>query len=343
MRKVERNWKKYNQDLINRGNIGLLVDKEVLKNPRSSSRGRPYNEDFISFILLIQNIFNLNYRQLQGFVTYIIRDLMNDKDTPIPHFTTYGKCYKHLKITQKNHYKETIFDCKDIEALIDGTGITITHTGEWFRKKYGNKKNSKDNKKDNDKDKKNDNYRKSKDKFVKLHVLIDQDSMLCLSNTVTEASGKNTHDTTQYRPLLEKAKAYYKKIKRIKGDKAYDSKDNYKAANEAGADHICKVKSNVKGINDYYEREIAKIFQDLNLDLWYKKYGYNYRVLVESWFLRFKRIMGSRVRSRNFDNIIKELELKIYILNQYVMREISILNVPARMQDIEKIAELASR
>jgi hypothetical protein len=164
---------------------------------------------------------------------------------------------------------------------MDSSGFSLCFKLDWLAYK-DSLKNKKRNNKDNDKSNK---YKDSKAKFVKFHVFIDKDTGLCMSHTVTEASGENTHDTTQYRPLLEEAEDYHGDVKKVLMDKAYDSEDNYKVAEEKNIRNICQVKDNVKNVNiDNYDRSMAKLYRDNNdIKFWSQYTGYNFRGLVEAW------------------------------------------------------------
>lgn len=334
-------WKKYNQDLVNRGNIGILLDKNLFLEARSTKRGRAYNDKYINAIFMIKAILNLQYRQLEGFMTYLIKDVMGMPNVDIPDYTTIEKRKKEIKITKRNHYDKTIFENKDIIGIMDSSGFSLFFKLDWLTYKdslKNKKKNSKNNSKSN-------KYKESKAKFVKFHVFIDKDTGLCMSHTVTEASGNNTHDTTQYRPLLEKAEDYHGEIKENITDKAYDSEDNYKAAEEKNIKNICPVKDNVKNIDIHnFDREIARICRDNNdMKFWSKNTGYNFRGLVEAFFSKFKRIFSDRVRYKTMPNIKADFALKVEIINAYVMREIDIMTVPCTIKRISKMPLITSR
>ena len=84
---IDRNWKKYNENLVKRGEI--WISKEILqkikeKNEEENKRGRPYKykSNFIKFILILKNIFRLPYRQTEGF----IRGIFGWLNIDIPNF-----------------------------------------------------------------------------------------------------------------------------------------------------------------------------------------------------------------------------------------------------------------
>ena len=146
-------WKKYNQDLVNRGNIGILLDKNLFLEARSTKRGRAYNDKYINAIFMIKAILNLQYRQLEGFMTYFIKDVMGMPNVDIPDYTTIEKRKKEIKITKRNHYDKTIFENKDIIGIMDSSGFSLFFKLDWLtykdslkNKKKSNKDNNKSNK-----------------------------------------------------------------------------------------------------------------------------------------------------------------------------------------------------
>jgi len=161
---------------------------------------------------------NLPLRQTEGYIRYLASIMKIDID--VPDYSTLSRWYKKIEIKQYNYYKNTVFEHGNIVGIVDATGFTISHKGEYLSSKsYFDDKG----------DKKPSTYRDSKAKFVKYHAYIDQNTGLCMSHTITEASGENTHDTTQYQALLDKAAVYHDQIVKNKADKAYDSESNYRA------------------------------------------------------------------------------------------------------------------
>jgi hypothetical protein len=309
------NWNKYNQDLVTRGRIDLNISKGLIINNRHTTRGREYKEDFITSILMLRQILRLQLRQTQGFITSLV-SLMNIKDTNIPHYSTISRSYKKVDIKVENYYDKTLLKFRDITTIVDSTGITIIRKGEWLSYKEEIENENKNSHKTSI-------YKKSKSKFIKLHLMIDKDTGIVLSNSITESYGENTSDTSQYPVLIDKAELYHNQINNVLADKAYDSESNYKVTNTIGSIFTCPVKDNVKNIDNYCNnRQFNKRYKDIDYKYWSEKTGYNYRCLIESYNSSYKRIYGSRCRSKKFENIKKEIELNIYLYNQIRLREI---------------------
>jgi hypothetical protein len=73
-KRPDRNWKEYNEKLVQRGEILLAVEslkgwKEELKGMNSGKNGGPflYPHSPIWFLGILRVVFSLPYRQLEGF------------------------------------------------------------------------------------------------------------------------------------------------------------------------------------------------------------------------------------------------------------------------------------
>ena len=75
-----KNWAEYNKSLINRGSINLWIDEDLEKDwfykkpskrDKNKKLGRSftYSNKAIELCLIIRNIFKLNLRMTQGFLT----------------------------------------------------------------------------------------------------------------------------------------------------------------------------------------------------------------------------------------------------------------------------------
>jgi hypothetical protein len=88
-----RNWRQYNQSLVNRGSITFWFDEAAIARwysiERSDKPGRPetYSDDAIRCGLLIKAVFRTALRALQGFIVSIIKIL--GLDLVCPHYSVF--------------------------------------------------------------------------------------------------------------------------------------------------------------------------------------------------------------------------------------------------------------
>ncbi len=135
---MSRDWKKYNGELVKRGE--LLIDLDFLENwedelerMNEGKRGRPfeYPEQFIEFLGFPRYFFSLPYRQEEGFVEALAKLVPNLK---APDYTTiWGRINKLGPKLERS--LEGLGN--DVVVAIDASGIKVTNRGEWRRELWG--------------------------------------------------------------------------------------------------------------------------------------------------------------------------------------------------------------
>lgn len=288
----KRDWKKYNQTLINRGSITFLIDPKVLKSfnlkEKRAGRGRPalFSNPLIHMLLLTKIHYRLTYRSLEGFSKSIFPRLGYDIELP-----TYSLiCKKSPEIGREI---PPLPKCKSHIVILDASGLKVYGEGEWMRKIHGKKQTR---------------------RWVKLHIAIDQGTQDIVANITTP---RNRHDNTQTTPLLDSIKG---EIKTLLADGAYDG--SRKEFEKRGIRGLIPPPRNARYRFTNGERDQAiAVIRGLGGDkeakkIWGKLTGYNYRVLVETTFSRIKRLFGDRLFSRKFDNQILENRLRCELINR---------------------------
>ncbi len=66
----DREWKHYNQNLVNHDKINFWIHKNAWRAPKKKKNGAPftYSDEAIKTLLYLRFTFSLSLRQLQGFV-----------------------------------------------------------------------------------------------------------------------------------------------------------------------------------------------------------------------------------------------------------------------------------
>lgn len=117
-------------------------------------------------------------------------------------------------------------------------------------------------------------------------------------------------------------------MKRVYGDGAYDTKSFYRAVTSKGGGVIVPPRRGAVLNEEQRDcsalaarnKSVLEILglggDDLARSVWKKLKGYHVRSLVETWFSRFKRIMGGTLRSHNEANQDAELAYKVRIMNR---------------------------
>ena len=291
------NWHKYNQALINRGNITLWFDESTVdnwesKNPAHSQRGRPffYSDKCIEVCLSLRSLFRFPLRATQGFLEGFSKCLGLAEKLKIPHYSVLSRRAKDLKINLS--YKAKKEGMTDI--AIDSTGLKIYGEGEWKTRVHGKGKRR---------------------TWRKLHIAIDLKSGQIMRMELTKAS---VGDDPMLPPLLEGLK----EIGGVYADGAYISKASFNAIVKAGGRAKIPLRSGTsisppKGDKGIAERNrlVREIEVSGSRSSWKKDTDYHRRSLVETTMYRFKTIFGGGLSSRKFDNQVTEAQVKGSLLN----------------------------
>lgn len=290
-----RNWKEYNQSLVNRGNITLWLDDEAIRywipeKKKQSWRPFQYSQLAIETALTIRYVFNLPLRATEGFLSSIFSLLQ--LQLPVPDYTLL--CKRGKNAPQPQGSKEVT------DIVVDATGVKVFGEGEWKVKQHG---------------------RGKKRKWRKFHIELDPKTGEVV---VHEATKSGTHDSRVGCRLINRLE----KVKRAYGDGAYDTKSFYGTVISKGGEVIAPPRRGAvlneeqKGCAAFVARNksVLEILglggDDLARSVWKKLKGYHVRSLVETWFSRFKRIIGGTLRSHSEANQNAELAYKVRIMNR---------------------------
>jgi len=285
-----RDWKGYNEALVKRGLILLDLDfvadwSRELKAMNESKEGARYRypESFVK-LLAIVHAYVLPYRQLEGFMRALSQHVDGLK---APDYTTIWWRVAKMKIDVASSVELD----KDVTIAVDSTGIKVSNRGEWIRKKW-----------------------KVKRGFIKVHIAVDTKTKQILAIEVTK---EDVGDGRMLGRLVE-GSAGKANVKRVIGDGAYDSKNNFRMLAEMGIDPLIRVRKNasLKG-GGCMPRKFVVVEQLGNAD-WRREKGYGYRWMAESAFSSLKRIFGEHITSVKWNSIVNELLLKASIYNLFM-------------------------
>jgi len=279
----KRNWKEYNEQLVQRGEILLDVEslkgwQEELQEMNLGKNGRPfrYPHSLILFLGTLRVVFSLPYRQLEG----LARGLGKLISIPTPDYSTLSLRLPKLELDLGYEPREG----EEVVIAVDGTGIKVTNRGEWMRKK-----------------------RKG---YIKIHVAVDIKTKQAVSLEVTD---DQTHDGEKLKSLVRKAQKKVR-IKKALGDGSYDSHDNFKFLAGAGISPGIKVREDSNPHCGGVRGEVVRAYLR-DPPAWKKQVDYGQRWMVEAFFSGFKRLFGEVVHAKKFERMVKEIELKVWVYN----------------------------
>lgn len=292
-----RNWKHYNQSLINRGNLTIWFSEEAIKSwyqkpQEKKKRGRPclYSDAYIELALTLRTLFRLPLRATQGFLEGLI--YMLGLNLQVSHYSRLSRraCTLNIKLnTLKNTGK------KPTDLVIDSTGLKIFGEGEWKMRTHGKQKRR---------------------TWRKYHVSINPVTHEVTAIELTEA---NVHDCTVLPALL----STQKNIGKVYADGAYSFKQGFDAIARSGGTPSIPVRSGTTAVSknpspgQVLRNDLLKEIRETGGRIaWKKMSGHHRRSLVETHMFRLKTILGGTLRGRIFANQQAEAKIMTNILNQ---------------------------
>jgi Transposase DDE domain len=291
----KRDWKKYNKQLINRGKINFWAHPKVLERWKGKNEGkacRPlvYSDELIKAISYIRFKFHLSLRETEGFFWSLVG--LVQMVVKIPCYTQICRRMKCLKFPPELLAKRNVTD-----IVLDTTGLKVYGPGEWCTKKYGGKR-----------------------KWKKLHLALDPKSGKLV---LAELTNEYVHDTTYLEKALQRSNRTRGKVLI---DGIADSRRCYCLTRrynktlltppKTGA--VFRKEKELQGRND-----AVRIIRGFGGDrmarsIWSKLVGYGRRSAVESMVSRWKRLLGSSLRSRCDRRKEIEVRLKAEMINQMI-------------------------
>lgn len=288
-----KNWKEYNQALINRGNLTVWFDEKTISKwtnaEKTGRKGRSntYSDAAIECALTIRGLMRFPLRQTQGFFEGLYTMLKVALEVP-----TYSTLSR--RAATLNVHIPKIDWSRPVNVLIDGSGLKVFGEGEWKMRTHG-------------KDKRRT--------WRKIHIGVDRESQEIIAVTLTPS---NVHDSMETANLLDQID----KIATITGDKGYDNKNAFDPIAERRSKAIIPPRSGAalkkKNLSwgDVERNRLIREKHLLGKDAWKTGSGYTKRVLVETAFCRFKKILGQQLHARNLSNQAVEVRLGAKIINK---------------------------
>lgn len=297
MKKVKRDWSKYNNGLVNRGNITLFVSKDLAKDwlvqydkgvVRKRGGQAKYTDIAITSLLSLRFVFKLPLRAMEGFAKSLV--LLMNSDIEVPDYSTLSMKINKMHIKLPPVYKD---NCGHVMSL-DSTGLKIHGQGEWNRKKHS---------------------QRDRRQWVKMHLAVDNESMQILA---VESTADDVHDCEVFDQLVDRVPD---KINKALGDGAYDTLAAYKKSTDSDIELVALprdnavVDENAKDLHVIKRNEQVGYYKEKGIYAWANKNEYWSRNRAETTMSRFKTTFSGRLSSRKVKSQKNEVVLKCAILN----------------------------
>lgn len=291
-----RNWHEYNRALKQRGSVTFWFNAETVSQWQAKSekkKGRPktYSEIAIEACITMRILFDLPYRQCEGFVEDLLR--MMGLNIKTPSYTQICRRQKTLKMKLKH----SVNTGEAIHVVVDATGLKIFGEGEWKVRQHG--------------------YTKHR-MWRKLHVGIDVGSKEIV---MMDLSDNHVGENKKLKNLLDQ---YEGPIDKVGGDKGYDSYACHETVGDRGAKSAILLQNKAKerkplrdGEKPLVRDDIVRRMNEIGRDQWKEEAQYHKRSLVENTFFRFKTIFGGKLKSILMENQKIEALIGCNILNKF--------------------------
>lgn len=292
-----RNWSQYNQGLKQRGSINIWISEEVLGHWRYEGRQtrggrRLYSDLAIEACLWVRQVYHLTLRGTEGFVRSFFQLLC--LCIPVPNYTTLCRRFSQVQCSIQLPKNKVIHD-----LVLDSTGLKLYGEGEWKVRQHGW------------------SYHRH---WRKLHVALHTDTQQAEAVVLSKNS---TTDAMAVAPLLDQIPS---PIHTVIADGAYDKVKVREYLFEKGLLQgeellpILSLKHNAvvdKKQNPclMQRNEDLRAIQGLGRENWKISTNYHQRSKVETFFMRYKTLIGPKMKARIMQNQKTEARLSCKILN----------------------------
>ncbi len=285
------NWAEYEKGLRDRGDVTIWFSEEATKAWTPTGNGKrggqqQYSDLAIETALTLRLVFHLALRQTEGFVGSLLK--LMDLDLTAPDHTTLSRRGSKLEVPLRRQVP-----AGPIHLIVDSTGLKIMGQGQWAAAKHG---------------------AKGIRAWRKLHVGVDANGVI-VAEQLTDST---VDDSTVVTELLGQVD---QDIERFAADGAYDTWSIREALAAQGATVVVppsrKAVESGKDSPAGRARDAAVVrIQEVGRRQWKKEAGYHQQARGENTFFHYKRLLGSRLRSRAPGAQKVEVRLGCNVLNR---------------------------
>ena len=292
-----RNWRQYNQALVQRGSLTLWVDEAALvgwqHQETSGHRGasRNYGDSAVVCGLTLQAVYHLPLRATVGLLGSLF-ELMQ-VELPIPDYSTLCRRRQTLEVALLARLPQG-----PLHLLVDASGFKVYGEGEWKVRQHG--------------------YSKRRT-WRKLHIGVNEATGEVIA---AMASTNDLRDDALLGDLLSQVPG---DIKQVSGDGIYDTAACYRLLQKRGARAAIpprrgarKSQKPEQAARNAHLWRIQQLSQEGadGRKAWKQEVGYHRRSLVETAFFRLKTLLGNTLSARQFQAQANELFVRCAVLNR---------------------------
>jgi len=294
--KGQRKWKYTRCILDMKRSLADKPDPYTVRSPNTVGRP-PANPKDILIFLMFKQLFCLSYIDTESFLLWVcgektwLMETVPDANTAQEHISNIP--LKYLEAMLKDTIRS--LDYNEVTIIIDATGVSLNQYGRWITVRNGKKK--------------------TKKKFVKIHLAVDKDSGKILVG-ICSKGWKHEHKfgVQIVKSLRRSFSKHGKTIKAELLDSGYLSREMTDEIEKSKARPYIKMKKNSttksKG-SPSWRRNIR--FQKDQPDEFMKEYSY--RVVIEGIISALKKMLGSVISSKKRHNQNVEILCRLVLWN----------------------------
>lgn len=294
-----RNWKEYNEALVNRGKVMFWITEEAMREweekRRTGKRGKPkfFSNTAIETALTLKEVFRLPLRQTEGFLTSIFQRIGASIKAPDHSTLSIRGETLSVSVRVRSVRKEAL------HIVVDSTGAKVYGEGEWKVRQHGWSKRR---------------------TWRKLHIGVDEKTKDILLGEVTTNAAADCEMLT---PLLAQIPEE-QKIAQVSADGAFDKRLCYEALRKRRVPRIAIPPQKNARIGRHGNTLAPPFARDQNLrrireigrKQWKEESGYHRRSIAENTMFRLKTVFTDKVRAVTLLNQRVQLLLRCKALNR---------------------------
>lgn len=294
-----RNWKEYNEALVNRGKVMFWITEEAIRQweekRKTGKRGKPkfFSNTAIETALTIKEVFHLPLRQTEGFLTSIFQRIGATLKAPDHSTLSLRGETMSISIRVRPIRKEPL------HIVVDSTGAKVYGEGEWKVRQHGWSKRR---------------------TWRKLHIGVDEKTKDILLGEVT---GNDVADCEMFEPLLDQLPEE-QDIAQVSADGAFDKRICYAVFRKRRVRRVAIPPRKGARISRHGNTNAPPLHRDQNLrrireigrKKWKEEIGYHRRSIAENAMSRLKTVFTDKVRAVKLLNQRVQLLLRCKALNR---------------------------
>lgn len=289
-----KNWSEYNNALVNRYNITLWLNEEVIKKwrhkgPFTKGAQKQYSDLAIEIMLTFRSLLSLPLRATEGFMKSLAKQF--SANISIADYSTLSRRQSSVKIKlPKRHISK-----EPLDIIIDSSGIKVYGEGEWKVRMHGITKRR---------------------TWRKLHIAVDPGTGFIVAETLTANSIADCDGAVDLMSTLKNSQ-----VDTLFADGALDRFKVYEACYNNNILPVIKPSKKACIRNgEIWRHRNNNVFcvRNYGLDYWKKVSDYTLRSLAETTFFRYKQTFSGGFQSHKFENQKTEAAIKCKILNVFL-------------------------